>query len=76
MHVFNHYDGENNLMGYNMHDQSDLVIIAISPPKSFHPPSPLAHYSLYPDMCDTFVISTIYLNPFNLYPVGHGCNQV
>jgi len=65
---FDYYVDENDLIKHNMHIdplflqvQFNLAIIDASPPESFHPSSPQAHYSLYPYMFDTFFIIVFYL---------------
>lgn len=54
--------------------QSNLVSTGALPPGPFHPSSPLAHYSLFQDMFDKFVIPTAPLNPLYIYLTDHGCN--
>jgi len=82
MHIFDHYNNEDNLMEYNMHVdplflqvQSNFTT-GVSLPKSFHLSSRLACYSLYPNMCDKFIIPLLYGNPLYTYLVGHGHYQV
>jgi len=72
MFTFHHYIDENEVDSFLFHVQYD----APPPPEFFSPSSPLAHYSLYPDMFDNFVTPTTPLNPSNIYLDDHGYNQV
>lgn len=70
MPIFDHYDVEYNLTGHNMHVSLLFLQVQydftthVSPLDYFHLYSPITHCSLYPDMCDNFVILT------NIYPTG------
>lgn len=74
MLVFDYYINDNDVDSSFFQLQSDLSTMVSPPLESYNPLSPLAHYSLYPNVFDTFVTPTTPLNSFNL--VDHGCNQV
>ena len=76
IHVFDHHTNDKNIDPLFLKVQSDLVTNCVPPPESFHPSSPLAHYSLYPYMFDKFVTPATPLNPFDIYLANHGCNHV